>query len=1108
MDIERMNNEKPVKKIYWGGLPDIQCRGSPKRKLRHNVFKTLSRRDFHIKEDKRGVSKDEMNRSIARLEEDYKCAQQLLEEREEELLHLTEEIEDGIQHALPSETHHMQMAYQHLEEELASVQSRYEKVTKEHMKCTTEIENWCQKYQEANRKLEEYKRHNELLKVDLIKRDEDVSKMQKDLQNALQQLEDSTEQLRGMSEQLEREKQEGVKLRGTLKDVLPGREALEQHFIREASTSSNPEIAQLCDSLKDLSEGVRHELDKSGRLDDTLASFIGERDERGESLPCSTRDSSVVSNLGGIDSAQDVELLLQELVRKVHEEGIQVLSLAERRYLHKHSGLLDNTKRSLLIQTESGTSTFIDFERENFNKERTQLLRQISCLEEEVSNKEKEIKRQKDLAEFQLEQEKILSNVWKVFLESEKGRCKDLIEQLQQAKLSNIAHASEISFSQSQLSVLRSQLKETQEENCNLWKHCESATRDLETLRSALQAERNNFTCLSKTLNDQRNLAETTKTMYVKTIEDLQNALENEREKFEEVNKMLSLIKKQCKYDRKMSMGSSLDSPSSKLAVKSDNSKTAADDLQVRLAVEQEKVIELQRICERLQAKISSLNEKLEVERSHANVDLMEEQTKLAEYAKKIKNNDLEKEKLLRIIEQDKENLKQQKLKIRELENQITKLDNEIRAQTAAQQVASHKVREDEAQLHLTYNRNVQKVAELEEELCTFRQRIKLLEKKLEIAQEKEKQLQDELTREKTAVSRLGLPALARSNNLSEFFELQVKENFELCKSVLRNIDERRDLREKVSTLEDNVADLTQKLVRENSVHGETLTQVNSLKKDCALYEKKVTSLRSLVTQKEAELARLGRKLHSRANCDNNNHLIMNERVYHIHGDYQRLKMRNRALIYQKQYLLKIISCFQESEQHSIARLHTMAREYHDANTRAALASPPVLALRNPRSRFRSCILAVIALIRMQSLAVRWHQKECYDPLRWRYVTSPDIPTSISSPEAPRLGRPGSSGSASSISYSGLDGAQALAVDIAPRFQREGGASYTTGGAPGGDVSFRSATGMTPPTKGPPRSTIPQETLSEFPYRATAKYDEFIDRLDNIHYKLGLKRKK
>lgn len=59
--------------------------------------------------------------------------------------------------------------------------------------------------------------------------------------------------------------------------------------------------------------------------------------------------------------------------------------------------------------------------------------------------------------------------------------------------------------------------------------------------------------------------------------------------------------------------------------------------------------------------------------------------------------------------------------------------------------------------------------------------------------------------------------------NLDEYFELQLKENLELCKSVLRLTDDRQLTRKKIINLENTITNLTEQLVEAKSVSSRML---------------------------------------------------------------------------------------------------------------------------------------------------------------------------------------------------------------------------------------------------------------------------------------------
>ena len=64
-------------------------------------------------------------------------------------------------------------------------------------------------------------------------------------------------------------------------------------------------------------------------------------------------------------------------------------------------------------------------------------------------------------------------------------------------------------------------------------------------------------------------------------------------------------------------------------------------------------------------------------------------------------------------MNQDNECLQKRELQVRELENKLSKMENELEAQTVAHEVASHKAREEDVQLHSNYNQTVQKLVSI-----------------------------------------------------------------------------------------------------------------------------------------------------------------------------------------------------------------------------------------------------------------------------------------------------------------------------------------------------------------------------------------------------------
>lgn len=425
-------------------------------------------------------------------------------------------------------------------------------------------------------------------------------------------------------------------------------------------------------------------------------------------------------------------------------------------------------------------------------------------------------------------------------------------------------------------------------------------------------------------------------------------------------------------------------------------------------------------------------------------------------------------------MNQDKERLRQRELQVRDLENKLSKLESDLQAQATACQVTSHKVREEDAQLHMKYSQTIQKLGEAEAEICSLKQNVRSLKNEIEECHHKEVSVKEELKRERTAIDRLGLPALARSNNLSEYFELQVKENLQLCKLVLKNLDEKDVLRKTIAALENKVQDLTQKYAKANSEKIESSSNEICLKREVRRYTEQVVSLQNALSQKDAELQ-------SRANIDSSN-MCLNCRMPHIYDENLRLKSRWKSLLYQKQYLLSCLRTYKDSEVQVISRMHNIAEGYSPAGRGRAKAT---CEKKQIRCKLKAYALQMIAINRMKFLVKRWRSA--------RRIGSHVLPPQTPSAQTGRSCRGNIDQPESSSIVSGIN----LSV---------------TGGRTSG--ATRALTGdLTPPTRDPtnlPRTDFLQNSSCRpfFVDQESREYDKYIERLDSIHSQLGLNVKK
>lgn len=870
--------------------------------------------------------------------------------------------------------------------------------------------------------------------------------------------------------------------------------------VEEAGEQSR-DINRLCDSLEELKAGVAQEVNKSDQLDTSLVTYLKQGQDR-ENAGHSNRASSTFSDFSEGDETGDVVNKVQKLMTKVHQEGVQVLTLIELMFLQKHQSHLNTTQKSLISQTgllglESLDNSSVPSREVSpksgpsgidalGNRERTQLLRRMASLEEELGKKEREMKEKVEQLEFRLEQEEIAADELKLNSEADKRRIEKLSEQLHQERLSGADQISEITFLRSQHTALQIQLQKVQEERNHIRESLDSTQKQIETLRADLQAERSNFSNVSKVLNQQRRLSSTTKNQQNQVIMDLRETLEKEREK---------ILMLRAQLNEAVNKQTSVKSGTGRASARARNTdileshiRSPSEDVKVQLVIEQERVAELQRSHDKEVMKVQNLTEQLRIERSSSKALLMEEQAKNSEYTKLIRNLEGDRDKLKRQISSDRERIQHQESRIQELESDLTKLEAELRAQAAAHEMASHRVREGDAQLHASYTSVLNKLGEAEAEVCSLRLRNSLLSKDLELAREKEMQLQQELNTEKMAINRLGLPALAKINNLNEYFELQLKENVELCKSVLRLTDNRHAARLKIVSLEATITDLTEQLVKAKTAANSSPTPERILRNERSIWETERTALQSLISRKDAELVRLRREAESRLSNQNFSAPADDSRVQYIYGKYLRSESWRKALVYQKKYLLVVLQGYEATEQNTYSRLHVMAERVYGPGISSLRASQP---RGQPNRSFRVRVLVVIACCRMRYLVQRWKRSRRLGS----QILLPNPPTSaVGTPEPTHGSRPDSAASG-----------PGLPLGITEETRPSLTLHRTSVAAAWGGI-----TGHTPPTKETTNSPSLQHQAASvtrrslFPEQESSSLDEYIERLGNIHSKLGL----
>ena len=87
--------------------------------------------------------------------------------------------------------------------------------------------------------------------------------------------------------------------------------------------------------------------------------------------------------------------------------------------------------------------------------------------------------------------------------------------------------------------------------------------------------------------------------------------------------------------------------------------------------------------------------------------------------------------------------------------------------------------------------------------------------------------------------------------------------------------------------------------------------------------------------------------------------------LQHFYGKYLRSDSRRKALVYQKRYLLSVLTCYQRSEENTLTFLSQLTQTQRTCIRKSS-------SRKNPRSHFRSVALVIISIHRMKFMIMRW----------------------------------------------------------------------------------------------------------------------------------------
>ncbi|XP_033220646.1 golgin subfamily A member 4-like isoform X3 [Belonocnema kinseyi] len=228
--------------------------------------------------------------------------------------------------------------------------------------------------------------------------------------------------------------------------------------------------------------------------------------------------------------------------------------------------------------------------------------------------------------------------------------------------------------------------------------------------------------------------------------------------------------------------------------------------------------------------------------------------------------------------------------------------------------------------------------------------------------------------------------SLERQAQLARYVESLTEEESELNRQLASAKDEERRLKEVISNLQ---AEIQGSLKREVELSDELRKERISTEKNVPLkylekikelndtlekysHDKAVLSAKLSQVREEKELFALRARsletqfVHKRP-AHSTGALTANseEKLQHFYGKYLRTDSRRKALVYQKKYLIGVLTCYQRSEENTLAFLAQLTQTQRTCTRKNS-------SRKNAKAHFRSVALVIISVHRMKWMIMRW----------------------------------------------------------------------------------------------------------------------------------------
>uniref|UniRef100_A0A674BWQ5 Pericentrin/AKAP-450 centrosomal targeting domain-containing protein n=1 Tax=Salmo trutta TaxID=8032 RepID=A0A674BWQ5_SALTR len=217
--------------------------------------------------------------------------------------------------------------------------------------------------------------------------------------------------------------------------------------------------------------------------------------------------------------------------------------------------------------------------------------------------------------------------------------------------------------------------------------------------------------------------------------------------------------------------------------------------------------------------------------------------------------------------------------------------------------------------------------------------------------------------------------ALLAGGQSSSLTERLLRQNAELTGFVSRLTEEKNDLRNQVLRLEDELRRYRQTGLgsgdsssRRGGVDKQQEATSLLFSSERESWTRERSRLEKGLRLAQAEVTRLRGEIRTESLRDMTGPDTDNATLKRMYGKYLRSESFRKALIYQKKYLLLLLGGFQECEEATLSLIARMGGQ----PSHCSLESPT--QRRRGLTRFRSAVRVSIALSRMRFLVKRWHK--------------------------------------------------------------------------------------------------------------------------------------